>query len=327
MLQNEIFEKIINKHKNQAEALQQISALLFLNKSNVYRRLKGEIMLKPNEIEVLVKHYKLSLDEIVHKGKKQFLFTHSRTNSNNSDKENHVSFYEKFRDSFQYIANYVPNFKSHYIGYEISVYFFGELFPEIVYFKALQWKRLNWDTGKPFFIDLKELDDYGRELIKETSYLYMNMDVPEIWDSSGLDILLEQIVYSYKLRQISLEDAQFLLLATKKSMDFTEEKARKGKKILSKSDKKFELYYSEIPLDSFMYITYNENNPTRVTAPFDSPYNIVTTNNSFVNKMYERFNRIKNQSHKISETGELTRRKVFNRYRRKIMQAEKQLIQ
>ena len=104
MLQSKIFEKIIDKHKNQAEALHQVSALLFLNKSNVYRRLKGEIMLKPSEIEVLVKHYTLSLDEIVHKGKKQFLFTHSvakgftySTARDNSHKENYISFYENIK--------------------------------------------------------------------------------------------------------------------------------------------------------------------------------------------------------------------------------------
>ena len=192
----------------------------------------------------------------------------------------------------------------------------------------MQWKRLLWDTETPFFIDLKQLDNYKRTLIQDTCHQYANLNITEIWDVGGIDLLLQQITYCRNLRQISFEDAQFLLFAVKGAMDDLEKKVMMGSKTLDVNNKNFELYYAEITLECYTLIAYNEQKPiiTRVTTVFDSPNFITTENLAITKRFYTRFQRIKNQSHKISETGELIRRKVFNRYRRKILQAEKQLI-
>lgn len=326
MLQSKLFEKIIEQHKNQAEALQQVSALLFLNKSNVYRRFTGESALKPNEIETLVKHYKISLDAMIHQGNNQILFTHSGSNPS-KEEQNHITYYSQFKANYSLLLEKIPDFKSHYFGYDIPHYHHGELFPEILYFKSMQWKRLQWNPDIPFYIDLKQLDETGRNIIKEACHSYNRLNISEIWSTRGLDILLEQITYTFNLRQISYKDAQFLLHAIVDSVNALEEKARIGSKLLDKNQKNFNLYYSEVPLDYYLFVEYNEENPvlSKITTILDTPNFIITTNQDTIKKMYAMFQRIRNQSHKISETGELTRRKIFNSYRRKVRNAERKL--
>ena len=47
-----------------------------------------------------------------------------------------------------------------------------------------------WDTETPFFIDLKQLDNYGRTLIQDTCHQYANLNITEIWDVGGIDLSL-----------------------------------------------------------------------------------------------------------------------------------------
>ena len=42
----------------------------------------------------------------------------------------------------------------------------------------------------PFFIDLKQLDNYGRTLIQDTCHQYANLNITEIWDVGGIDLSL-----------------------------------------------------------------------------------------------------------------------------------------
>ena len=140
MFQQLLFDKILKKYSTQAEALTVISELLFLNKSNVYRRLSGAIALKPQEIEVLAKHYELSLDELIYEKSDKALGQMVSGGQRDHGKNYILSSISRLKH-----LSKTPNFQFTYsmASNDLSPIYYAH-YPELFYFKVLQWERLLW---------------------------------------------------------------------------------------------------------------------------------------------------------------------------------------
>lgn len=323
MLQKKIFERIVALHHNQAEALQKVSDLLFINKSNAYRRLTNEIKLKPDEISTLVKHYNLSLDEIIHNKENQYLFVHSNQ-SVASDKIE--VFFKPIFDQLEQVSK-IPDYFIYFTGYEIPILHYSA-YPELVYFKIFLWNHIKMRTdNKVMSFNLTSFDDKYRVLFKGIKDNFNKVPSVEIWDNRGIQIVVGYIKYAHNARLITFEETKLLIDLLKKAINDFEQKAMYGTKDLINKPKNFELYHSEFINDSHMYISNSElvGRANFINLLFDSPNQIVSFDPQIVAKMKARFLLLKNQSQKVSETGEVARRKLFAHYRKNIRQLEREL--
>ena len=70
-LQTRLLEQISNKYQRKSEAVDILSNLLSIGKDAVYRRLRGDTLLTPDEIGQLAKAFDISLDAFVFENNKQ----------------------------------------------------------------------------------------------------------------------------------------------------------------------------------------------------------------------------------------------------------------
>ena len=73
-LQKQIFEAVLSKYTSKAEAVEALSQLFALGQDAIYRRLRGDSMLTPEQIVVLTKEYNLSLDTLIYEEVDNVLF-------------------------------------------------------------------------------------------------------------------------------------------------------------------------------------------------------------------------------------------------------------
>ena len=63
-IQSLLFEKILEKYPRKAQAIETLEELLSVGKDAVYRRLRGDTFLTPDQMELLAKHFKISIDQL-----------------------------------------------------------------------------------------------------------------------------------------------------------------------------------------------------------------------------------------------------------------------
>ena len=63
--QTRLLEQIAKKYQRKSEAVDILSSLLSIGKDAVYRRLRGDTLLTPDEISLLAKEFYISLDSLV----------------------------------------------------------------------------------------------------------------------------------------------------------------------------------------------------------------------------------------------------------------------
>ena len=74
-LQQVLLEQIIGSFKKKSDAVERISELLHLGKDAVYRRLRGETLLTPKEIQLLATAFGISLDSLVFQNTNSLIFS------------------------------------------------------------------------------------------------------------------------------------------------------------------------------------------------------------------------------------------------------------
>ena len=72
--QQDILDRVLYRFQRKAEAIKAISGILDISMDAVYRRLRGDSYLAPDEIYKLVDHFSISLDTLIHSNKKNVAF-------------------------------------------------------------------------------------------------------------------------------------------------------------------------------------------------------------------------------------------------------------
>ena len=58
-------ETILGKFSKKSKAVDELSELLQVGKDAVYRRLRGDTVLAPEEMKVLARHFQISIDDFI----------------------------------------------------------------------------------------------------------------------------------------------------------------------------------------------------------------------------------------------------------------------
>ena len=64
-LQQALFDQIISRFPNKTAAVAEISEVLGLGRDPVYRRMRGDTILTPDELSELSRTFHISLDELI----------------------------------------------------------------------------------------------------------------------------------------------------------------------------------------------------------------------------------------------------------------------
>lgn len=191
-LQDQVFEIILSRYARRIEAVEALSLLLNLGKDPIYRRLRNETYLSPQELTTLAIHYRISLDALV-LGQSDILLC------------NFNAFSGRVTDFADYLQSFItdldmvcrlPNNHFFYASAEIPVLTYCYL-PELISFKLYIWGRTTWNLdflrGRQFDFDL--IPPPIQQLRERLLQLYMGVESTELWSVNIMDNTLAQIEY------------------------------------------------------------------------------------------------------------------------------------
>ncbi len=318
-LQHALFEKILFTFKKKSEAITALSILLNVQSNAVYKRIRGDTPLTPDELTLLVQHFNISIDALLNKETDIVLFSYP-------------SLVNKPKNFADYLNNLsvqiaeLPKVNGYikYASAEIPIYHYC-FFPEIIAFKLFTWGKTTWNfdylQGKPFSLDLMSPTDYEAA----ATFLHHYLKVPsiELWSANALDNTLSQLIHCIQSGNmkhpsdgIIICDKLILLVEHLKKM------AEVGKKfpieaIGIKDRAKFTLFHNETIYTGNSILVVTDLGST-VYSTFTNPNYIKSNNLKAILDMDNWFNRITNKSELISLHAEKSRELYFNQLKKKI---------
>ena len=146
-LQNFLFESILNQFSSRSTAVEAISEMFGLGKDAIYRRLRGDTLLTPEEISQLAREFDISLDAYIFENSNTVFF---RYNPFTRQIKDFATYLDGIHEELEKIAK-LPNSRILYASAEIPFFHYC-LIPEIISFKLYVWGRAFWEfdffTGK-----------------------------------------------------------------------------------------------------------------------------------------------------------------------------------
>ena len=191
-LQEQLFEMILARYPRRADAVEDICRILNLAKDPIYRRLRSDTFLTPQELTTLSLYFRISLDALVMGQSDNVVCQFNAFSRKLTD---FTDYLEGFVADFERMRR-MPNVHLHYASVEIPVFTYS-LFPELMSFKLYIWGRTTWDfeylRNRPFDLDL--VTQPVIRLSQTVLQHYLSLDSTELWSVHLTDNTLAQIEY------------------------------------------------------------------------------------------------------------------------------------
>lgn len=319
-IQTRLFNQILDKYQRKSQAIEALETLLSVGKDAVYRRFRGDTLLTPDELELLAKHYKISLDKLTFENSNAVFV------SFNAFEQPAQNFYEFVANIHQQIQqlNTLPDAHFYYASHEIPVFHYM-YFPELICFKFYVWGVTSWGfdylKNQQFSFDI--MPHPVREICEKSIQLYNRVPTTELWSLGIVDNTLNQIEYVSTVNRFkNPEDALFLcdkLTTLVQHMKLMAENGRKFPATSSPHDGSadFNLYHNELVSTNNMMLV-NSAVGRYLVATFCNPNFFRTTDAKLCDYTEEWMERIISQSNSISTHSAKNRDWFFNRLEKKI---------
>lgn len=316
-LQARLFEKVLSLFPSKGEAIDSLMALLDIGKSSLYRKIKDQSALKPDEMAMIIRHYSLSLDELVHQKSSLYLFNHAKAIVDFRGKSEQTGLEKNIAQ-----LKSAKNVLAYYAGVEIPINYVAH-FPELMYFKECVWDRNQDDSKKldykPFSFDNIPADNLERYAAMVD--FFKQIPTIELWDKTGITTIVEQIRHYYHIGVLTDDDALMLIEKMNKFLELIEKMLQMGSRSLSPDQRNMEVYFNPIPSPNWFYIV--DSDTTRyVQGVFDTPNSLISYNPYIFDNAKRRFEAQRQQSHLISNAGTIQRRKLFGFYKKQLAKLE-----
>ena len=314
-LQDRLFDRIVTLFPNKTEAAKDLMQLLNLGKTSVYRKMSGISTLKQDQVFQIIRHYDLSLDDLIHQQTEVYLFAHSqrvedfRVGEGVTTATPFLKFINKLKAATES--------KLYYAGIDIPTPYLMYV-PELIYFKEQMWahqKNNQLFDYEPFDFSQIRPEDMAR--YKATTDFYEQFSTTELWEITGISVILEQIRHYYWVGILRLEDVMMLLKKIDKLLNKLERMIAVGSKTLDPNRKDLEVYYNPIPSINWFYLA-ESNTINYVHALFDTPNSVITADPFLFKEAKIRFKGQQQQSYIISVAGPVQRNQLFSTYRKQL---------
>ena len=319
-LQQLLLDKIIARFSKKVEAVDTLAELLGTGKDAIYRRLRGDTLLTPEEIAKLAVTYNISLDALVFEKVDTVFFSF---NSFTQQVRSFEDYLKGIKNNFDLVIP-MPNVKLFYASAEIPIFHYC-FFPELIAFKLFVWGRTIWDLeavrSRPFSFDILPFPQI--QLTQDLLSAYKQLDSVELWSLNVVDNTLHQIEYSVTSGDFANEQDALVLCDKLIALTHHQQNmATHGKKFLlegsvESASSNFELFHNEmVYTNNTLFIT---SDVARIVySAFSNPNFITSTDDRMCDYVESWFNRIINKSNSISAHSEKARNWFFNGLRRKI---------
>lgn len=319
-LQQQLFQTIKSKLPEQASMAEEVARLLDISPDSAYRRMRGEKTISIDELEILCRHFQVSLDALLKIRQGGILFQGQYL-----DKDN-FSFTDYINSVMQNMA-YINSFKQkcfYYLCKDLPIFHHYHL-KEIAAFKWFFWLKTYFQF--PGFEKRKfRFADHPDEIFaieRRALDFYNQIPSVEIWNLESMNIFFRQIEF-YRDAQVfeSDQDIYVLYETIGRLWDHLEKQAAFGYKFNygdthQKPIGEFKMYFNEVLLgDNNMLVELDGSLMAYVshtTINF-----MLTKDEMFTRNMYMHIQNQMKRSTLISEVSEKERSRFFRIIRERI---------
>lgn len=312
-----MFGTIRKKFKSSSAFLDHLSGVLFLGRSTLYKKIKGETMLNFEELQRIGSEYEVSIDSYISgKSTMQHLDFPSIAGQ--------PSCFEDFVDPIIVELELMKNCEGasiHYATNELPLYYYL-LFEELALFKLFVWGKTVWKFSKDapgkYSHSLGTMD--LKTKLRKGYDLYAQIDSREFWSLNILDNTLHQIRYfaeGYLFQRP--EDAMGLHEQIFQLIDVLEEVAEEGCKYRKSGESGaiLDLYHNEI-LHTNNLILSQRDGEHSVRLTIDNPNFMLTKDPKLGEYVVGWFDKLKQTSMRISTESRKERALYFRALRKKV---------
>jgi hypothetical protein len=326
-LQSRLLEAIERRYERRTDAVDAICKILNLSRDPVYRRMRGESLLTPQELTALAAHFNLSLDRMVF-GSSSKLICSFRPLSKKV--QNFADYLAEFIADFELIRR-LPNVHMFNASAEIPI-LACTYYPELLAFKLYIWGRNTWDfeylRNRPFSFDL--LDAPVERLIHQVRDHYNLMASTELISVSSLDMTLSHIEYllyshSFERDQDALKLCDILLewIQHVKAMVTHGRKYSVGSSPTERSAE-FTMYHNEIFYTTNITMVLSDLGPVSYFT-YNGPNFMRTTDDDFCAFTKNWFDQVRGKSSHLGQSSERTRDWFFRELTKKVERVKQRL--
>jgi hypothetical protein len=319
-LQSYLFEEIEARHfKSRSDLITALMKLFEVGKDAIYRRLRGETLLTPDEVTLLARTYHISLDNFIFNTSDALFFTFNpfiRTVKTSED------YLEGIHQDVG-MLNRLPNVHIYNAWAEIP-FFFYMFFPRIFSFKMYVYGRTIWELDylqtRPYDFGIIPITviQKSEEILK----LYSALPTTELWSLNIMDNTLNQIEYHASSGGFkNAKDALILCQDMTKLADHMEKMAEHGKKFPlgskpeNSSGSAFTMYHNEmIYTSNTIFVTSSAGRAIYTT--YGNPNFLKTTDERMCDYTMKWFKNIVSKS--LNMENERGRKYYFDRLRKRI---------
>ncbi len=319
-LQDQLFEDVLAKFPKKSIAVEELSNLFGVGKDAVYRRLRGDTLLAPDELAALAQKFNLSLDAYVFEDANTVFCSFNPFTKEIKNVSDYLEGIHKLMGKVQHL----PNTSMYYATSDVPlfVYFY---FPEILQFKIYIWGRAVWmfDYLDDMKFNFNVIGPHGMEMAQDMLKYYVKLPSTELWSTDILDNTLNQIEYHVNSGHFSnLEDAMTLCKRLDDLANHMETTAKLGYKFLPNQSQEIKggeikLYHNEM-VYSNNTILFDTVAGKAVYSSYTNPNFLKINDQRMCDFTHSFFEKIKSKSILMSVQGEKQRSWYFNRMRKKI---------
>lgn len=234
-------KKCIPQHLS---SIDEIAELLNLNYDAAYRRLTGKVNFSLEEAVLIAKRFDISLND---------LYIVGDVNSFMATKSPSIQTVNDFNTYMERLKNEMKNLINKDDAYILFAsrelpmfYFFNNT--ELIKYKFYTWYNLLNVTPIKKRITYQDfyIPEHVIENVKVVGEMYSQINKTEIWSFGALNNVLQQLIYFFKLRVISIEEATIILNQLKILIGNIEENTKYNNKKTSF----YKLYFNEVVMNN-----------------------------------------------------------------------------
>ncbi|MDP5172569.1 MAG: hypothetical protein NWR72_20170 [Bacteroidia bacterium] len=323
-VQKILFERIEALKPANANLAIEISELLEVSLDGAYRRIRGLVHLKMQELIVIATKYQLSIDELfLDQNPAAVAFLPSSLQHRNTDME-------PYSTSLSELMKTLRKEKAHdiiIVSKDLPTFQLFQ-FPKLLQFKMFFWRKTMFEdpefNGVPFSLN-NDLEDVAKisTAFQGIARQYAQMDSTEIWNAELANGLIKQIRYYLESGLFKdPKEAILLIDEAEKMVEFLQKMAKEGRKLLV-SDPKFvggsyKLFHNDIIVNDNV-MSARIGNSIRTFHVYNSIEYLQTGHKVYGEQVRSWLENLPKRSEPISEVAELLRLRFFNRIRHQLM--------
>lgn len=298
-----------------------LAELLSISRDSAYRRIRGETVLSLDEVSLLCRHFKLSVDAIISPSS-EIVYFHNRFVS-----ENDFTF-QKWLESINGNLDQMANLREREMivsAKDVPIFYYFKT-PELSAFKMFFWMksilRYHAYNGKHFRPELvpRELLALGKKIHEK----FTRIERTELWSEDTIHASLRQIEFYYECGFFETSaHAQHLCDELLNVITDIKECAALG--YLATEREPFHLYKNEINIADNT-ILFRMDGKYAVFINHNMLNVLTTSQQSFCKQTEDYLRNLLNKATKISGTGERERQKFFNIIEDKVRTLKRRLV-